>query len=61
MFLISKLVARESQDLKTVGFVYLKQVNQRLIVLLGELAFRGDIDNNHALLIFHVITKNFLF
>ena len=58
VFLISKLVTRESNDLKSIRFVYSIQIFQRLIVLLGKWTLWGDINNNHTFLVFHIIAKN---
>ena len=60
-FLIKKLVARECDYFETVLFVHLVQSYQRRVVLLSERSERGDIDNNHAFLIFHVIAQNRLY
>ena len=58
LFLIEKLATGEANHLQSVLLVPIVQLNELLIVALGEGSLRGDVDDECALLTLHEVAEH---
>ena len=59
-FLVVKLIARESDDLKTTSCVFIVHLNQSEIVFLCKRSVGGNVDDNSYFFVLHVATQRSL-